>query len=197
MERIIFRLDDISPNTDLFEVSSMSLRIKDIYPSSELWFSFNPFAKKNNEGSVYSDVPFKDKPKDFFYDIDVIRPWIHFDGKIVSHGLLHCDHSRLGYDAQEMSILTSCKYIGTDVFVPPFNRWNSDTSEICSKHKIRLVKLTDGWKSLEHNDFDSTHNLWYFHPWKWNVTLLANKLEGKLDSKKLGQLQGNSLCSAG
>jgi hypothetical protein len=95
---------------------------------------------------------------------------------VASHGLIHLDHSRVGYDAQEMNILTSCNLLKTNMFIPPFNRYNEDTVKICEKNGIEL--LVGGWKSLKFNEYDPEHEKWYLHPWEWKqIGELCKKLE--------------------
>jgi hypothetical protein len=126
---------------------------------------------------VYPGNPFKDKDNPFFYDVTQCKTDISDSlGTIASHGLFHADHSRLQYDAQEMSIVGSCKFLGCNIFIPPFNRFNQTTESVCRINGINLVKLDDGWKSLEYNDFDPTHDRWYFHPWRFALETLKEKL---------------------
>ena len=80
-----------------------------------------------------------------------------------SHGLIHVDHRLLHKSAQEMSIITSCSICDTRIFVPPFNKWNKDTEEVCRENGIELIKFEDGWLSMEHNKFIQNHDKWYLH----------------------------------
>ena len=79
---------------------------------------------------------------------------------------MHIDHSKLDKSAQTMSIVTSCRYLGVDTFVPPFNKYNDDTVVVCMENGIRLVTRSH-WKGLEYNDFTPDHKKWYFHPWRY------------------------------
>lgn len=195
---MIFRLDDISGNTNFTKLSRLLHTILSRY-NCEIWLAASILSKKNSKGSVYPDPPFKDKENDYFWDVDQfftnldlhenLMPYV----KVVSHGLLHCDHTRVDRDAQEMSIVTSCNILGADIFVPPFNRWNYATSEICDEHDIELVRYEDGWLSLEHNDFYPSHERWYLHPWMWTNKKLKDKLDA---SKKLGQFHSDTLPSS-
>lgn len=178
---MIFRIDDVSQNTDMTELQDIVKVILERFPYAEIWYCVNPICKTSFDGSVYPGVPFKDRENLFFYNVNASfsdeRVWrLKTSGKIVSHGLLHADHSRLQYDAQEMSIVTSCNLLNTAIFVPPFNRWNQVTEAVCRINNIRLVKPEDGWKSLEHEEFNDKHKLWYFHPWKWSANWFKEKL---------------------
>jgi hypothetical protein len=62
-----------------------------------------------------------------------------------------------------MSILTGSSLSESHIFVPPFNKWNKDTEEICEENKIWLVKFEHGWRCLEYEPFDEKHELWYLH----------------------------------
>jgi len=45
---------------------------------------------------------------------------------------------------------------------------------------IELVRNTDTlkWRSLEHHEFDNQHKYWYYHPWRFTVDCLREKLHG-------------------
>ena len=62
-----------------------------------------------------------------------------------------------------MSIFVSCSLSQSMIFVPPFNKWNQDTEDICKEQGITLIKFEDGWLCMEYNDFDPNHDLWYVH----------------------------------
>lgn len=97
---------------------------------------------------------------------------------LASHGLVHCDHRLLNYQAQELSILTSCGLVRTNYFVPPFNKWNEDTEAICREHGIKLQKFEDGWRSCEHEVFDEYSRIgYYLHPHCFNLKALKNWLK--------------------
>lgn len=175
MDGLIIRFDDVCERT--YEPNLMEL-MDEVSGYGEIWLSVNLFSSESESQSVYPDVPFKDKPNSYFFNVNEMYRYLPTtqlqgirlcpDYKVVSHGLLHADHSRLSKDAQEMSIVSSCRLLNTDIFVPPFNRWDSTTEEVCGENGISLIKITDGWKSMEHNQFDRNHKLWYLHPWKWN-----------------------------
>ncbi len=170
---LTFRVDDVSANTDLYCLKKMVEHLHKNFVC-DVWLCVNPFSFNTSEGSVYPNPPFKNNPKDSFYVVNdyIGRRNIKIKNvKIVSHGLFHADHSNLQYDAQEMSIVGSCNILGTDIFVPPFNKFNQTTESVCRIHKIRMIKSYDeGWNSLEYEKFDlSKSKLWYFHPWRFTV----------------------------
>lgn len=82
---------------------------------------------------------------------------------LAGHGLVHVDHRLLSRQAQELSIMVSCSLVGAKSFIPPFNKFNSDTEAICREHGIHLFKFEDGWKHLGFQRFDPAFPRWYFH----------------------------------
>lgn len=169
MSRLIFRNDDVNANTDLLKLGELYDILRAYVPSAEIMSCVTVLSKSSPNGAVYPNLPLKSKPFHYFIETDSVILAKYVDGtRIVSHGLWHLDHSKITPDLQEASIVSSCRLLKTDTFVPPFNSWNGQTERICERHGIRLVKHEDGWKSFEHNDFDPSHPLWYFHSWKWN-----------------------------
>lgn len=163
-----FRFDDISIETDMPEVLLMVDNVKSIYKNAHIMFGISPltYDRKGEELIdrkllAYSDHRLFYKVK----DCGVPRLPVFEDRiQLASHGLIHVDHRFLSHDAQELSILTSCSLIEAFTFIPPFNKWNKDTEEICKEHNIKLIKFEDGWRCCEYNQFDEKHDLWYLHP---------------------------------
>lgn len=187
---MIIRDDDVSFNTDKKKIASMYGVIHTMYPNAEVWTGITLFAQNNFKGSVYTEIPFKDKDTEWFYrNADsFMDSYRHPMCKVVSHGLYHIDHSKVSRGVQEMSIIGSCSYLKTKIFVPPFGRVNQNTKDICFDNGITLGH-DETWKSLEHNQFDSKHERWYFHSWRMTVNQLKDKLIADLskkDSFKLG-----------
>lgn len=171
---MIFRNDDVNPNTDLEELRDIYSEIYHKYPDVTIISGVTVFSGASTKQSIYEEVPFKHKPKTWFYKVKhVINSWF---GKVASHGLLHSDHSVLSKDAQEMSILTSCSYLDTDIFIPPFNRFNEDTISVCKENNIQLIGYNEKWLSLEHNNFNDQHDKWYFHSWRIHKEKMRNML---------------------
>lgn len=189
MERIVFRDDDISANSDQKKLASIYGTIHNLFPEAEVWSCITLFCQNNFKGSVYLETPFKNKEVNWFYKNanSFMNDYRHPMCKIASHGLYHIDHSKVSRETQEMSIVGSCSYLKTDLFVPPFNRFNQDTIDICFNNSIKIK--TDEWKSLHFNEFDSSHKYWYFHSWEFSINQLKDKLNGdisKRNSKQLG-----------
>lgn len=166
---IIFRNDDVNANTDLAKLGELYDILRAYAPSAEIMSCVTILSKGSLTGAVYPSLPLKTKPFHYFLEVDNVMLAKYVDGtRIVSHGLWHLDHAKLEPSLQEASIVSSCRLLKTDVFVPPFNSWNEYTELICERHGIKLVKYEEGWRSFEHNDFDPSHALWYFHSWRWN-----------------------------
>jgi len=184
-EQMIWRFDDVSPSLDWLRLRDLVTVIRTAFPGTAFWFGVSIISATSEDGAVYRDPPFKDRPLQWFYAVDKIgipdirRLHPDSDWVLGSHGLLHVDHSKLTLQAQEMSILTSCNLLNAKVFLPPFNRFNEDTERICQENGIFLVKQQEhGWKSLEFNDYDPSHKRWYLHPWRWTTKTLLAALEG-------------------
>lgn len=83
---------------------------------------------------------------------------------LAGHGLIHVDHRLLSRKVQELSILTSCSLIGSRVFVPPFNKWNKKTEEICAEHGLTLIKFDETiWRHLVYTPFTHDFKNYYLH----------------------------------
>lgn len=198
--KLIIRNDDVNFNTSPSQLGEIYGAIHSIVPEAEIWSAVTVFAGKNKKGSVYADVPFKDKDINWFYKNSdcMFGSYRHPLFKIVSHGLFHIDHSKVSRETQEMSIIGSCSYLNTKIFVPPFGRYNQDTLDICFDNDIEV--RVNGWLSIEHNDFNINHRMWYMHSWRWSSSKLKVYFDGYLrstkNSKDLGQLQKSSIDSA-
>lgn len=182
MNKLIVRIDDVSPNTDM----------DDLAKQLDLWIGIgnvafivgiNVISRSNETFSVYPSPPFKKNERPFFYDVDQIKlPDLArlplASDEIASHGLVHVDHSLLSYDAQELSILTSCNLLSSSKFIPPFNMFNPDTEAICGKYGIEIIRNTDDvkWRSLETHSFDPSYSHWYYHPFRINADSLKDRL---------------------
>lgn len=192
--KLIIRNDDVNPNTQYSHLIDIYSTINSILPDAEIWSAITVFSDFNKKGSVYANVPFKNKDTNWFYknvEAAIINYKLPSFLKIASHGLFHIDHSKVSRETQEMSILGSCSYLKTKIFVPPFNRYNQDTIDICFDNDIGI--RIDGWLSIEYNDFDINHRLWYMHSWQWTPSKLRvyfnEYLRSTKNSENVGQLQ--------
>jgi hypothetical protein len=196
MERIgklIIRNDDVNPSTNPSKLGEIYGAIHAVLPDAEIWSCITVFGGKNPKGSVYADVPFKDKDVNWFYKhTDCVMPDYRYPlFKVASHGLFHIDHSKVSRETQEMSIIGSCSFLKSKIFVPPFNRFNQDTLDICFDNDIQCVP--NGWLSMDCEPFDATHRQWYMHSWRWTGVKIRAYFDEYLrrtkNSSGLGQLQ--------
>jgi hypothetical protein len=166
----IFRFDDICLNADMKTANSMARFLKEKFEGCEVLFCVSPLVHdmSDEEGKhrqrIFPKILNAHSDHRVFYNVDRCGvPEITEDVTLAGHGLIHVDHRLLSKEAQEMSILTSCSLVKARIFVPPFNKWNSDTEDICKEHQIKLVKFETGWKCMEYNDYDPKQRLWYLH----------------------------------
>ncbi|MBX4189766.1 hypothetical protein KW791_00490 [Candidatus Parcubacteria bacterium] len=165
---MIVRVDDVSPNTNMADLNKSAEFMHEVL-GAEIWYCVNLFSKLSIYGSVYPDLPMRNRDLKYFMDVDRIMRDFAFPEyvKKVSHGLIHSDHGKMSDGAQELSIVTSCRFLGADTFVTPFTSWNEATERICEKNRITLIN-GQGWKSLESEPFSIDHDKWFFHPWRMN-----------------------------
>jgi hypothetical protein len=164
---MIFRLDDICLNSDMTEVNEVTDYL--LTKGKVIW-AVSPIVHDIDNQRVFPAILTAMSDVRNFYLADKLGvPQLRDDVQIASHGLIHADHRLLSKEVQELSIVLSCSVLKTKTFVPPFNKWNSDTQEICRRHGIELVKFEDGWLSMEHNDKMEGHEKWYLHHWKFNL----------------------------
>lgn len=178
---LYIRNDDVNPSTDLERLYELYECIGRLYPSCKIISGITLFGKWNNKESVYPDLPLKTKTNKYLYDTNrIMHRYTHVIGEIASHGMFHVKHSTISKDAQEMSIVGSCRFLGTNKFIAPFNDYNEDTIDVCIDNNIELITKNYNWKSFEHNKFDSNHEYWYFHSWKWSVKNLREYLNADI-----------------
>lgn len=174
---IFFRIDDISLNTNREKISNIIDIILNKYVNSNIILGISPivhdmkeFSNKKQERifpeilNAYSDFR-------VFYNVDkigipfeIINNLLKYKNiKLAGHGLIHVDHRLLTKDVQELSIMVSCNLIKSKIFIPPFNKYNKYTEEICDEQNIELIKFEDGWKHLLYQKIDNNFNKYYFH----------------------------------
>lgn len=187
---LIIRNDDVNFNTNPKKLGEIYGAIHSILPDAEIWSVISIFGGRNSKGAVYGDLPLKDKDVNWFYKHSdcVMGNFGTPLFKVASHGLFHIDHSVVSRQTQEMSILSSCALLKTNLFIPPFNRSNQDTADICFDNDITLV--SGGWKSMDCEKFDLNHRLWYLHSWRWTAEKLKDYLYEWLQRTKDGPVVG-------
>lgn len=178
---MIIRNDDVNANTvDLKQTYDI---INSKFPDCIIYSCTSVLAKYSISGAIYPKLPLKDQPLDYFFDVDRVKSDAWFvekdfpNVKVISHGLWHFDHTKVESQLKKASIISSCRLLYTDTFVPPFNKWDNEMESICLDNGITMIKSNEsGWKSFEHNKFDPSHELWYFHSWRWKHQELKDYL---------------------
>lgn len=169
---MIFRFDDISINSDMDEVNAMTEFLKS-KGCTVMWAVSVIVSSEAEKGRVFPKIWSAYSTHKAAYQCDKMGiPDLSGADIIASHGLIHSDHRLMSSSAQELSILLSCSLLKTIVFVPPFNKWNTDTELVCERNGIQLVQFEEGWLSAEHEDFDSTHDKYYLHPYSFGLEQL-------------------------
>lgn len=160
-----FRFDDVSINSDMGLTNAIAEVITDNFEYAEVIYAVSPLvASKTVDQRIFPKIWNAKSDYTEYYKMTLCGiPPIPEGICRASHSLIHVDHRLLSYEAQELSIVTSCYLADTRIFVPPFNKWNNDTELICDKHNIELIKWEDGWLCAEYNQFDPTHDKWYLH----------------------------------
>lgn len=174
---MIFRIDDVSLNTDQDGLAARMRTILERVPRAHFMLAISPLVYSGRVDLAHPDeLGERCFPRRWnalsdhrvFYQVTAAGlpptgiPFAHVVS-LASHGLVHVDHRLLGREAQELSILASCSLVGTKRFVPPFNKYNADTIAICREHGIELVQFEHGWRHVRHNAFDPEHSRYYFH----------------------------------
>ena len=167
MATLTFRFDDICLNSDIFNATRKTIFLWETFPNCHVMWAISPLVQRKEvalEG-VYEPIlkAHSDNTLLYRYDVMGIPEGIPYGVQVISHGLVHADHRLMSKGAQELSILTSTSLLNTNTFLPPFNHWNEDTEAICKKHNINLIKFEDGWRSLEHEQFNRLRTKWYLH----------------------------------
>lgn len=181
---MIFADHDVNPNTNFDNLEACYAVIKELFPDAVIISGVTIIGRNNNIGSVYPNPPFKNNTVDWFYNVNNFIQVADLPKTVIaSHGLIHLDHSRIHSDAQKMSILSSCSMLGTKIFIPPFNKFNEDTLQICEDNKIEILLTSHGWKSLEHNAFDVNHSKYYWHSWRTSPKELRGMLNAGITAK--------------
>lgn len=173
---IVFRIDDISVNTSEKRLRSQINTLLSQFPEANVMLGVSPLVFDMSEAkgliterifpkilNAYSDHRLYYKASRL--GIPDYLAELCMDHRVIkaSHGLIHVDHRLMERGAQELSILTSCSLADSKIFIPPFNKWNSDTEAICNDAGVELIKFEDGWRHLGYNKIDSRLTKKYYY----------------------------------
>lgn len=192
MTKLTFRFDDVCVNSDIELHNQMTDYLFDKFPGCQVIWAISPlvhsFEKERQrvfpkEWNALSD-PF------IHCNLDTMGvPPIHPKVIRATHGLIHVDHRLLSRQAQKLSILLSASLVKAEVFVPPFNKWNEQTEEVCGRF-IPIIKYEDGWRSMEYNSYTINEwycsyfrvsfngQQWYLHARQWTMESFKKWFEG-------------------
>lgn len=167
---LTFRFDDVCVNADLNLIQQMTDYVYDTFQDCTVIYGVSPLVHRTNNQRVFPEILNAMSDNRNFYKVEIAGiPKLDARPMRAGHGLIHIDHRLLTKEVQELSIIASCSLVGAHMFIPPFNKWNKDTEEICAGNDIGLVKFESGWKSMEYNSYNLKHRLWYLHAREWTI----------------------------
>lgn len=175
----IIRIDDISVNLNVQRLEKFLDKIRQVESGIKILLAVSPavfdMPKRDSGDDIISERVFPSilnahSDHKVFYKIEKlgIPTWLpdlvaKYNCILASHGLIHVDHRLLPFDAQEMSIVTSLSLINSEIFVPPFNKYNKDTVRVCEENEIDLIRWEDGWNHLGYQPFSDDGRNYYVH----------------------------------
>lgn len=181
-----FRIDDVSLNSCPDKLFRMISVLDRAYPKSNFLLGISPLVC-DMDGIQYTGCARErifpaifNAYSDYrcFYNVDkcgipsVIQELVRNYGsqiQLAGHGLIHVDHRLLHRDVQELSILVSCSLVGAKTYIPPFNKYDDDTEDICFKAGIKLIRFEDGWRHLCYEKIVQDKYKYYFHTHDFNL----------------------------
>jgi hypothetical protein len=172
----LFRFDDISVNTNMEKFCRLLDVIWGENPAYHILCAVSPIVFHprvlgiGNEERVHpSPLTAMSSLSPYYTGTRCGVPELPNDPRIIpaGHGLMHVDHRLLGWKSQEMSIVGSCALAKAQVFIPPYNKYNSITEEICEDYHIQLIRFEDGWQHALYNVYEPSKKLprYYMHPY--------------------------------
>lgn len=175
-----FRFDDVCINADMDLIQRMTDWLFEKFPNCSVIYGVSPLVHRTGNQRVFPEILNAMSDHRNFYRVDQAGIPILMDERVIlaGHGLVHVDHRLLSKEAQELSIVASCSLVGSDIFIPPFNKWNKDTEEVCSENAIQLIKFENGWFSMECNVFNPHWNKWYLHAREWTFEKFTEWFQG-------------------
>jgi len=177
-----FRFDDVCINADMGLINDITNFMLERFPGCTVIWGVSPLVHtmENYDTAIERQRVFpaifnaySDHRK--FYNVDKAGiPKIHPQVSVAGHGIVHVDHRLLSFETQEMSILISCSLVNAKKFIPPFNKWDERTEQICKENEITLVKFEDGWRCMEYNTYNREQQLWYLHAREWTMEKIVD-----------------------
>lgn len=173
---MVFRFDDVCTNADMNTHHDMAEYLFNTFKKCRVIWAISPLTHSQCGARVFPKIWNAHSDYKIHYNLDKVSIPEVKDSRIekATHGLIHVDHRLLTKEAQEMSILVSASLIDAKIFVPPFNKWNTDTENICKDNGIELIKFEDGWESMEYNKFGKYNRLLYLHAREWTLESFKN-----------------------
>ncbi len=178
-EGTMLRIDDISINLELGRLTNFLELVRSKYPKVSILLAISPMVfnmdkwepnKESTKERVFPSILNAMSDHRVYFNVEKIGipVWLNdvaekFECTLATHGLIHVDHRLLSRDLQELSVISSASLIGTKIFVPPFNKYNEDTVEVCRNNKIKLVRWEDGWTHLGYYPFVDNGKKYYVH----------------------------------
>lgn len=178
-EGTMLRIDDISVNLDYERLTNFLQLVRSKYPQVSILLAVSPMVfnmnkwEPTNESTRERVFPailnaMSDHRVYFKVEKIGIPSWLHevvdkYQCTLATHGLIHVDHRLLSRDLQELSVISSASLVDAKIFVPPFNKYNDETVEICHKNEIELVRWEDGWTHLGYHPFADNGRKYYVH----------------------------------
>ena len=188
-----FRIDDVSVNTNEEKLMEMVSLLDRYYSHSRFLLGISPlvcdmseYKDKRNE-RIFPSIFNALSDHRGFYKIDkcgvpdVISKLINTHGskiELAGHGLIHVDHRLLTKEVQELSIVSSCNLVQAKTYIPPFNKWNKATEEICKEFGINLIKFEDGWRHLGYEPISDNTRSYYFHTHDFSIEQFTEVVSG-------------------
>jgi len=177
LETNIFRFDDICLNSDIEQATELTQTLQWRFPGCTVMWVVSLLSTIEKDQRVFPSIWKAYSDYKVFYKVKQMGlPNIPSELGVftASHGLVHVDHRLLTREAQELSIIVSCSLLNTGTYIPPFNKWNKDTEEICKEQHINLIKFENGWRNMKFEKFDPKHDLWYLHHREFTIAELSS-----------------------
>lgn len=162
--RYVFRFDDVCINADYGHIIAITQLLCNAFPNSRVIHAISPIVYDTGDQRVFPKIlnAYSD-PIVYNFGTKIGIPEIDPLVERASHGLIHVDHRLLTKEAQDMSITVSLAITKSNIFVPPFNKYNQDTEDICNKRGVELIRFEDGWRCMEYEPYNEETKLWYLH----------------------------------